>query len=342
MSARLLFALPWLSEGMLYESHQATKSHKASLSPCDDRFREDCTSRVGCAWHDNACNAHIAWLHVMKCGSSFGTTLAHFANQSLPETAHIPSGADQMDPEDTTVEGSQGEPNFFRFKYPVNKWFKDVFRYPRNPGNHLPILDEEWAEWRHNWFGIFREPASRALSSYYHFGQGRGDLFEFVNKIQGQQASMLSLGAVGMARIRCEFNQKDAPTECSRTVEPDVSLAIQRLDGFAFVGILEEFDMSVCLFHQIMGSKCLGVEFMNTREANYPGGRGMMDKELAQLREKGDPWDDPVYEAALRRFWGDVRKFDLKPSVCQALCPEAHSFKRKSIDIDMFSFPDGF
>lgn len=346
MSRLLLFAFVSLSAGVLIESHDKPDAPAANKgnnkSPCDGRFLEDCTSRLGCKWDVDHCHAHIAWLHIMKCGSSFGTTLAHFANQSLPETAHIPSGIDQNDPEDRTTEGSQGEPNFFRFKYPVEKWFKNVFRYPSNPGNHLPILNEEWDEWKHNWFGMFREPASRALSSFYHFGQGKGDMHEFVKKIKGQQASMLSVGAVGMAKIRCEFNQSDAMAECDRIVEPDVPLAIQRLDGFAFVGILEEYDMSVCLFHKMMGSDCLDVEFLNTREANYPGTEEMKKTELQRLKDAGDAWDDPVYEAALRRFWGDVRKYDLKPSTCRALCPSAGSFKRLKGDTDSFLFPDGF
>eukprot|EP00927_Polykrikos_kofoidii_P010637 TRINITY_DN1447_c0_g1_i5.p1 TRINITY_DN1447_c0_g1~~TRINITY_DN1447_c0_g1_i5.p1 ORF type:complete len:341 (+),score=42.99 TRINITY_DN1447_c0_g1_i5:111-1133(+) len=340
MVNQLLLVLPCLSAGVLLDSQHA--SIKTTKSPCDGLSQEDCTSKLGCDWNDNLCNPHMAWLHVMKCGSSFGTTLAHYANGSLPKTSHIPSGEDQKDPEDRTTEGLQGEPNFFRFKYPVNKWFKNVFRNPPNPGNHLPILDEEWDEWRNNWFGIFREPASRALSSFNHFGQGKGDPLEFARRIEGQQASMLSAGAAGMSRIRCEFNQTDAPTECKRLVDPDVTLAIQRLDGFAFVGIIEEFDMAVCLFHKMMGSKCLAVEFLNTREATYPGGEEMKQKQLAQLREQGDPWDGPVYEAAMRRFWGDVRKHDLKPSVCRELCPSAESFKRKPKDADVFIIPDGF
>jgi hypothetical protein len=273
----------------------------------------------------------------MKCGSSFGTTLAHYANASLPETSHIPSGRNQADPEDTTREGLQGEPNFFRFKYPINKWFTDVFRNPENPGNHLPILDEEWDEWRHDWFGIFRDPAERALSSYNHFGQGKGDMHAFFMKIRGQQASMLSAGDPGFAKIRCEFNQTDAPEQCKKMVEPDVHLAIERLDGFAFVGILEEFDLSVCLFHKMMGSPCLAVEFMNTRKATYSSEK---QEQLKQLRAWGDPYDEPVYEAAKQRFWGDVRKYGLKPSECNQLCPDGPRWKLIGDVLDSFKFPD--
>jgi hypothetical protein len=263
----------------------------------------------------------------MKCGSSFGTTLAHFANESLPVTAHIPSGENQSDPEDTTREGDQGEPNFFRYKYPIGKWFTDVFRNPSNPGNHLPITMEEWTEWRHAWFGVFREPASRVLSSYNHFGQSKGDLGDWADRIKGQQASMLSAGHEGLSRIYCEFNRTHADTWCKRSVPPKVGLAIQRLNHFAFVGILEEFDLSVCLFHKMFGSDCHAVEFINMRPGTYPGGEEKMEKDLAFLRKKGDPWDEPVYAAALRRFWSDVHKYNLKPSTCRKICPSAPDFK---------------
>jgi hypothetical protein len=242
-------------------------------------------------------------------------------------TAHIPSGQNQSDPEDTTREGLQGEPNFFRFKYPIGKWFTDVFRNPRNPGNHLPILPEEWTEWKDGWFGVFREPASRALSSYNHFGNGQGDLAAWIQRVKGQQASMLSSGEAGMARIKCEWNQTGAKYWCDRTVAPNVTLAIQRIKKFAFVGIIEEFDLSVCLFHKMLGSSCRGVEFMNMRPGKYVGGEKKKAKDLAFLRKMGDPWDDSVYLAATKRFWADVRKYKLRPSMCREICPMAPDFK---------------
>lgn len=335
----LLFVLLSLSAGSVVVE-QIPREDSVTIikqGPCDGVDRDWCTAKLGCKWTNNVCNAHIAWLHVMKCGSSFGTTLAHYANASLPVTSHIPSGQNQADPEDTTREGLQGEPNFFRFKYPINQWFTNVFRNPENPGNHLPILDEEWAEWRHDWFGVFRDPAERALSSYYHFGRGEGDLHAFALKIQGQQASMLSAGAPGFAKIRCEFNQSDAPENCKHMVPPDIDLAIRRLDGFAFVGILEEFDLSVCLFHKMNGSPCLAVEFLNTREGDYDARK---QRELKQLRDWGDPMDEAVYDAAKRRFWGDVRKYDLKPSDCHTLCPDASKFKYTEGMVDRFNIPE--
>eukprot|EP00927_Polykrikos_kofoidii_P015421 TRINITY_DN1684_c0_g1_i1.p1 TRINITY_DN1684_c0_g1~~TRINITY_DN1684_c0_g1_i1.p1 ORF type:complete len:346 (+),score=33.68 TRINITY_DN1684_c0_g1_i1:81-1118(+) len=336
----LLLVSPFLSRGLLFDSLNIADGHQSlGKSPCDPLQREFCTAQPGCSWYNNGCDARIAWLHVMKCGSSFGTTLAHYANLSLPFTSHIPSGRDQSDPEDRTTEGDQGEPNFFKFKYPTEQWFKNVFRNPENPGNHLPIMEDEWDYWRGNWFGLFREPASRVLSSFYHFGRGEGNMLNFARKIKGQQASMLSTGMGGMAKIRCEFNQEDAPGACQHMVIPDVPLALQRLDGFGFVGIVEEYELAVCLFHAMFGSPCLPVEFLNMRPGEYPGGKEKKERELAMLRAEGDPWDDPVYDYARRRFWGDVRQYNLKPSVCRSICPAGMSFNRGPLDLDEFLQP---
>eukprot|EP00927_Polykrikos_kofoidii_P027740 TRINITY_DN2430_c0_g2_i1.p1 TRINITY_DN2430_c0_g2~~TRINITY_DN2430_c0_g2_i1.p1 ORF type:complete len:345 (-),score=34.69 TRINITY_DN2430_c0_g2_i1:162-1196(-) len=325
-----VFIFPCLCAALLYDTQQEANlvhaQHLKGGTPCDGLDNKKCSAKLGCDYVDHSCGVRIAWLHVMKCGSSFGTTLAHFANTSLPDTAHIPSGENMSDPEDTIKEGLQGEPNFFRFKYPVGRWFTNVFRNPRNPGNHLPILPEEWEEWRHGWFGVFREPASRALSSYNHFGQGKGDLKDWLRRIQGQQASMLSSGQAGFARIRCEWNQTGAEKWCAQTVPPNIDLAIHRLHHFAFVGIIEEFDLSVCLFHKMFGSDCLDVEFMNMRPGDYDSDEEKK-QDLAVLKAQGDPWDEPVYAAATRRFWSDVHKYNLRPSVCNKICPSAPSFK---------------
>jgi hypothetical protein len=110
-------------------------------------------------------------------------------------------------------------------------------------------------------------------------------------------------------------------------VPPNVTLAIQRLNHFAYVGIIEQFDLSVCLFHKMFGTKCLDVEFLNMRPGTYPGGEKKKQEDLAMLEKQGDPWDGPVYDAAKRRFWSDVHKYNLRPSTCKTICPGAPDFK---------------
>jgi hypothetical protein len=77
----------------------------------------------------------------------------------------------------------------------------------------------------------------------------------------------------------------------------------------------------------MLGSSCRGVEFLNMRPGKYVGGEKKKAKDLAFLREQGDPWDDPIYDAATKRFWRDVRKYKLRPSTCHEICPQAPDFK---------------
>lgn len=337
-----VFASPFVSEALLYDSNHAVahEDQQRRSSRCDELKGRECIVTFGCRWVDDSCKVRIAWMHVMKCGSSLGTTLAHFANDSLPSEAHIPSGQNQSDPEDTTKEGLEGEPNFFTLKYPVNKWFKDMFRNPENPGTHQPLTNEEYKDWKGNWVAMFREPFSRAFSAYNHFANRNVDLLSYARNIRGQQASFLSAGERGMDKIRCEFHRFDADHACYHMAEPNVTLAIQRLDGFAFVGITEHFDESICLFHKMFGSKCHSIEFMNQRPGEYKYTKEEQERMMAELKKQGDEWDVPFYEAATRRFWSDVMKYDVRPSTCRQLCPGVSTFESEHNASDVFDQPD--
>eukprot|EP00927_Polykrikos_kofoidii_P076754 TRINITY_DN73793_c0_g1_i1.p1 TRINITY_DN73793_c0_g1~~TRINITY_DN73793_c0_g1_i1.p1 ORF type:complete len:364 (-),score=40.85 TRINITY_DN73793_c0_g1_i1:27-1055(-) len=325
---------PFMAMAVLFESHGdlsvGQSAPHGEKSPCDGLRRKDCTAHRACAWSDSSCDVRIAWLHIMKCGSSFETTIVHFANGSIPDKVPVRSG---MSPDDLQ------EPSFFRFKYPVGKWFKNVFRHPGNPVSHLPIMQDEWSDWRGNWFGIFRSPARRALSSYYDYAGGRGDLIQWAKKVEGQQASMLSMGKQGIYKVKCELNGLGAMADCIKMVKPNVPLAIRRLDNFAFVGIHEEFKLSVCLFHKMFGSECLPVEFNNSNPGAYTANKSALKEQLGLLELRADQFDDPVYKAATRRFWSDVRRYNLKPSTCRKLCPSQASFQDKSHQEDAFLIP---
>jgi hypothetical protein len=298
-------------------------------SPCDISDAVPCLQHVGCKWTGQRCEVRIAWLHVMKTASSSGTTLAHHANASLPKTAHIPSCMTKSDPEDMTarVEDLRDRHlvlDFFEYKYPVDTWFQNVFRYSTNPGAHRGITEDEWNDFKGYWVTILRQPEERTSSAWHHFGRGQGDMFKFQRNVQGQQAKMLTQGETAAASVLCERTggglfPSSAP--CDTSPAPNVSVAIQRVREFAFVGILEQFDLSICLFHAMFGSECLAVEFLNVRPTGYHESEAAQEAELKQLKEHPDPWDTPVYEAALKRFKGDLARFNVNNDTCKVICP---------------------
>eukprot|EP00927_Polykrikos_kofoidii_P013983 TRINITY_DN1609_c0_g1_i2.p1 TRINITY_DN1609_c0_g1~~TRINITY_DN1609_c0_g1_i2.p1 ORF type:complete len:345 (+),score=50.53 TRINITY_DN1609_c0_g1_i2:62-1096(+) len=323
-------------EAILYEIHD---SPPAAMGPCDGLSPDVCGSMIGCFYANDFCAPRIAWLHIMKTASSFGTVLAHFANRSLPADAHIPSGVHKNDPEDRAARAVDNKNkhlvfDFFEYKYPVNKWFKDIFRLPRNPGDHVPIMNNEWDDFKGYWVTVLRQPEERVSSAFHHFAQGKGDILGFQRAVQGQQVSMMSLGNDAKPRIECERSgggQNGPAPQCEGLARPDVWKALSRMREFQFIGILEEYDLSVCLFHVMYRSDCLPVEFGNIRPTKYHESEEKKQKELEQLKQHPDPWDTPLYEAAVQRFRGDLAQFNVNEERCRTICPGS-PFDKKDRD----------
>merc|ERR1719221_1611184 len=53
--------------------------------------------------------------------------------------------------------------------------------------------------------------------------------------------------------------------EFSPLTREDVELAKTRLEKFAFVGLTDEWDLSICLWRAMFGGLCYGADFANTR-----------------------------------------------------------------------------
>jgi len=280
----------------------------------------------------------------MKCGSTFGASLAHFANSSLPGAAHMPSCGFMNDTpeilaEDDCPGGQQGPFEFFVYKYPTNTWFKDVFWYlgegDIDPGNHRWISNSDFHSWRGSFVGIFREPKSWMVSSFNHFA---GDVFNgseitrFANHTKGTVTKLLS-GRTTDLPMFCNFRYKPNCSstggnhpDCERCLEPaaaDLPKALARLRGFAFIGLLEQFDFSTCLFHAMFGGTCHPVELVNMR----PGVENNNVDDLYKMLEGADdPYDQAVYDAASNVFWKNMHKFNVNSATCAKICPGAAAF----------------
>ena len=98
---------------------------------------------------------------------------------------------------------------------------------------------------------------------------------------------------------------------CAAPIRLDARLlreAIRRLvHDFAFVGLTEAWEASVCLFHARLGGGApVAAQFLNGR----PGSTERRDTPALPSREIGelleDEWDAAVYAAAKARFERDV------------------------------------
>ena len=284
------------------------------------------TLAVGSAEH------RFGWVHMPKCGTSFGTSLAHVANASLP------AGAGMRDCRVHTCSSDILEKDFIA-RYPYERWFAHVF-WTKPSGNfgdhHTLSATSGWEQYRGRLVGMFREPLDRAWSAYRHFGEwhfdqqgassgssssrrsGGSDHFEwYAQRIRGSATTMLS----GQRHNGLECLVKGFP--CDQAMVPDVDTAIARLDDFAFVGLVSRWAESICLLHAMHGGACHAVEFENARPGNASlaatgsaSSRVVVGPPLASAAT-ADPYDERLYVAVAARFESDLAKHGVSRVRCE-------------------------
>lgn len=261
----------------------------------------------------------IAWFHAPKTATSIATTFMKHANSSLP-AANIGKLLEYWDP--------------FWEKYPQEEWFKEGIW--KHPCDHDRVTEEAYREFEGDFVGIFRKPLGRLISAYYNKGRGKGDPLEYASRFEGTMTLQLAGQEVGEKWIywpKERFCSK-SPDSTGKNPggganfddvkpTPDIDLALERLrKGFKFVGLSEEYDLSVCLFHAMYGGECLKEEFENMRPG-VQGGSARQDYVKSILRDYSDTVDGQLYDAAKEIFWNNVKKYNVGRSTCQQLCPQA-------------------
>jgi len=234
----------------------------------------------------------LAWLHVPKAGSSFGNTLFTWACPQLPDDAQLP----------VVESGGIIEGFYKKHQAECDPGFKIC-------GGHNPLGKGCNKMQKHsgNFVALFRQPEQRIMSGFYH------DRHDYANKgapIE-EYASGVAGCAVGMMLGRsCGSNKGQVNAD-------DAEQAIKILeDEFAFVGLTDEWDLSVCLFHKMHGGKCHSREFVNTR----PGISSSKQYDTQTLGGFTDEVDGKLYARAKQLFWSNVDKFGVTGQSCKETC----------------------
>lgn len=160
---------------------------------------------------------------------------------------------------------------------------------------------------------FFRQPEQRIISAYYqnqrdwHGQKPASDIREYAEGMAGCNVRMMTRGG----------------KDCGMSPHPtlvEVESAVQQVKKQKFVGIADEFELSMCLFHKIYGGPCTDKDFANmrldgTKQLSYNA------EEIVPLFK--DEYDGPLFNAALQRFWQLVKRYDVTRSSCEELCAEA-------------------
>jgi len=148
---------------------------------------------------------------------------------------------------------------------------------------------------------ILRQPEQRLLSAWSdalhswpwaYFRRDPKDLAEFASVVGGCMAKMMTRSSISSGHGTS--TRDDAPSLKGRLSEGVSSCgdpnpvtaeelygAVSQLQGFAFVGILENYSLSICLFHAMFGGNCHQEELLETH-SSYSSNTSEYDTSVLQ------------------------------------------------------------
>lgn len=188
--------------------------------------------------------------------------------------------------------------------------------------SHQFVSDEMYEESKGKFVALLRQPEQRLLSAYNDDSDLlRAEPFISACATNRTPERILSLD---------EFKSKYAHWATGQIVGhlpatlADVPVALQRLrEGFAFVGLQEEWELSICLFHTKFGGPCRNLEFLDTRPTDRTAGN-RSEYDTSILDGWVDEIDGPVYAEAQHLFYDDLKRYGVSHETCQACYQEAN------------------
>ncbi|CAE7595369.1 Pol [Symbiodinium natans] len=213
----------------------------------------------------------------------------------------------------------------------------------RCPPSLAECVGSRYAEQKGHLVGMFRQPEQRILSEYYDYNQelffpGAPLLCNYTQN-PGDPGALAPVSPLEYARgVRGEvvyqllgecspgdhmLGNRWASSDEWRTQSNAEEAARRVREGFAFAGIMEEWNLSICLFHKIFGGSCRADDFANehpTPNANKTA-EGLYD--TAPLQGFRDDLDGIVYQQALQSFRQNLLKYNVSVESCQSCFAEA-------------------
>ena len=170
--------------------------------------------------------------------------------------------------------------------------------------------------------GMFRSPIPRLMSAYNHNlhafrmgSQSDRKMHSHVKTLE-QFAKWPGVSGCQAKMLLGQFCGKSFAKRLSDVPADAVERAIDRLDStFAFVGLTEHWNMSVCLFHAQFGGRPSAASFENSRAGHYHQDGASSNKFEAKELDFGgidDYADAAVYGEATRIFVRRLREYGFK------------------------------
>jgi len=259
----------------------------------------------------NSQDLPLAWFHVPKTGSSFVNALLHtpkmcpgVAKDFAVDGDHCPPNNVMGCPAHNHINISQTCPGAF------SKW-----------AEHVGVGADFDFQYRGHGIALMRQPEQRMLSHFVYGGGGTGDeLEQFRQKFEGCSVKMLTRSGSMMQTCGTA-----PPPSQNETKE-----AVNRIKQFAFVGLTERWELSICLFRKMFGGKCVGADFLNTRPTEnqeiiqeaFKQVENDLDRRLVfyppeALKGFVDKADGELYNASIQKFEELAKKYNVTEESCK-------------------------
>lgn len=244
----------------------------------------------------------LSWTHVPKCGTSFVNSLMRLplVCAGVPVDEDTVYGGDGVVEEFMMCPGYRHVPNrsFSPAHVNVGSYFDEVY-----DGHGVMML---------------RQPEQRFISHYNFLPASVYEFWPIADAAaegKGCMVRMLTKDPIGWGHKDClgvdEEYQKMGELNVSTD---DVVEAKRRLRRYAFVGITEEWSLSVCLFHTMFGGTCHQAEFADVRLQRNSSAE-LYDTSV--LEGNIDEFDGALYEEALSIFHENLRTYGVSDESCQ-------------------------
>lgn len=243
----------------------------------------------------------VRWLHIPKTGTTFGNTVfrtacglpAHASMRAKPGTSLSKAPHGMYIP-------------YFQACFPRAMTRCRLDGGPRlNMGHHeLRGMTSSTA-----YVTLFRDPYERLVSSFH-------DNYHDCKSCRGMPIVLYARRARG---VYAKFLLGTAATSASAAIDA----AVRRLGRFAFVGIVEHWAASVCLYHAIFGGggAPTNAEFRAVRKSSAHNATSLADlaatlRHDARKRHRAEDdldlslVDEAIYDAALARFTRDRAAYE--------------------------------
>jgi hypothetical protein len=268
----------------------------------------------------------VAWFHIQKTGTSFANTLYHTPAicPNMPADSYVSSAFDT---------GTWDHEAWGREKEMCPGGFSKSYQSTLSYWLHEGMSRDAWALNRGHLVTMLRQPEQRILSDYYNkvFQPMRYPCpdsecphvdFQTVWPYSSSTPSAREYAEVMGGCVVRQFTLDDYDP-CYRVEVPtpdDVNLAINKMrQGFAFVGITDHWDLSVCLFRAMFGGECNSLDLINTKPFNgTTADSETYDESL--LEGWTDKLDGPVYKAGVALFKKSLSLYSVDETACASMC----------------------